>query len=265
MSDVSDACSSELSDLSITSNNFQENANCSSLIDDAIDELDESDLYFESIDLKPFEDIASTSETDSASDCFQIQSPAETDSDSSIEKCLPLSFLKKKKGRRDHLRNRTVGKGSEVLNNQGANEMMRKDQSANETEQSKNESERGRKRIKNEYLWKHNIAKRRRNEGKSYISNRGVVKPESAVKPACGSNCKFGCSQTSTERERETIFYTFWGSGCITLQRQFLTKFCKKSEKKRNRFSQNNRLFSFSWQLPKGTDMRRVCNFFFFF
>ena len=263
VSDVSDVSSTVLSDLSIASNTFQENANCSSLIDDAIDKLDTSDLYFESLDLQTFEDIVSTSETDSASECCEIQSPEEADSDSSVENCLPLSFLKMKKERRDQVKNRTLGKGSELLNEQNTNEMMQKDPSANETAQGKYQNIRGRKRIKNEHLWKHNIAKRRRNEGKSYLSYRGVIKPERVVKPACGSNCKFRCNQNFTEHERETIFHTFWETGSITLQRQFITKFCKKSEKKRNKSSQTNRLFSFCWQLPKGTDMRRVCNFFF--
>ena len=243
-----------------------------SFIDDAINKLDNSDLYLESLQPQTFENMdTSVGESDENN---------LGDSDSSSEDKLPLSFLCKREKRRyklskinaqgpisnsstntiTHAHNQ-LERVTCIPNNEQVNTCSQKGKNLAENPREN----RGRKKVRHPESWKCYIAKRRRNEGKSYINKFGILKHERKIKPACGKTCRFKCSYLFGQEDREVIFHRYWGSGDVTLQRNFLTKFCKKKkQKKRNRSGKSsNRTFSFSWYLPGENQYMRVCKLFF--
>ncbi|CAH0723932.1 unnamed protein product, partial [Brenthis ino] len=72
-----------------------------------------------------------------------------------------------------------------------------------------NVSEQNRKRKRNENMWKKNVSKKLRNEGKSYMSATRKIVPERNIKNSCSEKCKLQCSTKFTETERKSIFKSY--------------------------------------------------------
>ena len=125
-------------------------------------------------------------------------------------------------------------------------------------------SRRGRKRVRNEADWKRNIAKRRKNEGQSYMAKSGKIVKARVMRKACGDKCKFVCNSRFNEEAREMIFHKFWTMGNLTMQRQFLIKFAQKRMKYKGS-NMNIRKCSVKYTLPNLQigESYRVCKTFF--
>ena len=63
-----------------------------------------------------------------------------------------------------------------------------------------------RKRKRDISNWKRNIAKRRRNEGKSYINSSAKEISCKVIKKGCGSNCRYKCKSAFIEQDWEKYF-----------------------------------------------------------
>ena len=126
----------------------------------------------------------------------------------------------------------------------------------------------GRKRKRDESNWKRNIAKRRRNLGKSYTTKTRKEKPAREIKDGCGDNCRYRCKKKFGSKERETLFHGYWKLGDINMQRQFLTKYAIKKPKTLSTGSSKQRKASIMWTLPSQlqdgvTAPVKVCKTFF--
>lgn len=90
----------------------------------------------------------------------------------------------------------------------------------------------GRKRCRNESSWKCNVAKKRRNFGKEYISvftKKSV--PSRTLKPDCAEkNCKLKCCEKIIDRQN--IFNIFWNIGDHTKQLIYIMKPVIRQNKK---------------------------------
>lgn len=86
-----------------------------------------------------------------------------------------------------------------------------------------NVSEQNRKRKRNENMWKKNVSKKLRNEGKSYVSATRKIVPERNIKNSCSEKCKLQCSTKFTETERKSIFNSYWSLGNISKQWNFIS------------------------------------------
>ena len=71
---------------------------------------------------------------------------------------------------------------------------------------------RGRKRKRDEAMWKVNIRKRQRHEGKEYVNVKGkkMRSREIKTKKDCQGKCRFKCSTIFSPSDRQTIFHEFW-------------------------------------------------------
>ncbi|KAH3799423.1 hypothetical protein DPMN_153031 [Dreissena polymorpha] len=72
------------------------------------------------------------------------------------------------------------------------------------------EKRKSRKRTRNESNWIINVAKRRRNEGKSYVTRSGVIKSGKVLRDGCGLMCKRKCHTNINREKREMILHNFW-------------------------------------------------------
>jgi hypothetical protein len=87
-----------------------------------------------------------------------------------------------------------------------------------------------RKRSKNPETWKKNIAKKNRNEGKSYLSKTGQRKEKKIGPP-----CEDGCFEKLGDEKISAIFDSFWKIGNYDSQNQYLSKLVKYDDVKRCR------------------------------
>ena len=119
-----------------------------------------------------------------------------------------------------------------------------------------------RKRKKNVDQWKQTIRKRRREEGKDYISTRGKVVPQRVSKNS-DCNCKFRCAKFNA-KIREDIFHTYWNLS-YEGKRAFLQRYVILMEKKRKTKKTNSsrRKNTLEYFLPMANDTIQVCKTFF--
>ena len=93
---------------------------------------------------------------------------------------------------------------------------------------------RGRRRQRQPDNWGFNVAKRKRNLGQEYKSRTGKPVRARVIKPGCGEGCRFKCQTNIISSHREEIFHDFWQLGCLTRQRDFFIKKCKRNRKEKN-------------------------------
>lgn len=79
------------------------------------------------------------------------------------------------------------------------------------------------------------MAKRRRNEGKSYVARDGKIRSERKMKMGCGQGCRYKCHFKFSENAREEIFRAFWNLGDINRQREFISKYATENKKRLRR------------------------------
>ena len=73
-------------------------------------------------------------------------------------------------------------------------------------------TKKGKKRKRSQQLWKRNVTKYLRNEGKEYVT-RGKnknVREARRVKQPCGNKCRLKCNETISEEQRQQIFDSYW-------------------------------------------------------
>ncbi|XP_055846447.1 uncharacterized protein LOC129912278 [Episyrphus balteatus] len=114
--------------------------------------------------------------------------------------------------------------------------------------------------------WKKNIIKRKRNTGEAYVmQSTNKIREERKVKEECSERCILKCPSNFNEDDRKNIFQSYWSTGDVNKQREFILKSMniitpkyrstKNSEKPRD----NNNAFFFS----KNNKKLRVCKMFF--
>ena len=133
-------------------------------------------------------------------------------------------------------------------------------QSANNdsTGTSSSNINRGRKRKRDENEWKRNIAKRRRNQGKSYVTKGNKIRSGRKMKKGCGHSCRYKCHSKFSEEERERLFNEFWILGDINRQRNFLSKYATKTRK-----GKEGKRSAIVWSFPTIDSNQKVCKTFF--
>ena len=118
---------------------------------------------------------------------------------------------------------------SELEDQQSRNTEMESQNSANLTPTKKRK-----KRRKRPQMWKRNITKRVRNEGKEYVT-RGkskTIREARAVKQPCGKKCRLRCSEIISEEQRQVIFDSYWALKTIEKQRMYIANVTKTVEPK---------------------------------
>ncbi len=89
---------------------------------------------------------------------------------------------------------------------------------------NKNGEKTARKPLAKPHKWKRNVAKIQRNFGQSYISARGIERPEKKLREPCNNICRMKCTTKVTHSQREEIFKCFWSICDLTQKRVFLIR-----------------------------------------
>ena len=126
----------------------------------------------------------------------------------------------------------------------------------------------GRKRVRDKCNWKRNLAKRAKNEGKSYLSlSTGKQIGARLMKSGCGEKCRYKCHCKFSQAQRESIFHSYWQLGNVTKQWQFLNNYASykpKLSSNSKSTGQVNRQFRIVWSLPsQSNEQIQVCKTFF--
>lgn len=88
---------------------------------------------------------------------------------------------------------------------------------------------RARRKVRNPDLWKRNVRKRARQEGREYVSTSGKIVPAKRLRPSCA--CRRRCSSFLPEDARTSIFSDFYKLPS-ELQNQFISGHVQEIEKK---------------------------------
>lgn len=128
-----------------------------------------------------------------------------------------------------------------------------------------NTATRGRKRVRQEELWKRNVCKIKRAHGQKYITNKGkTIHAKEVDVTSCG--CKRNCNlQIDPERQKQ-ICQEFYGLGSFNLQSAFLFSMIKVVNKERTYTAgpisrrDKTRVYCL---IGTGGDERKVCKTFF--
>ena len=91
-------------------------------------------------------------------------------------------------------------------------------------------------------MWKRNITKGLRNEGKEYVT-RGkskTIREARAVKQPCGKKCRLRCSEIISEEQRQVIFDSYWALKTIEKQRMYIANVTKTVEPKYRLLKKDN-------------------------
>ncbi|XP_050300934.1 uncharacterized protein LOC126739333 [Anthonomus grandis grandis] len=116
-----------------------------------------------------------------------------------------------------------------------------------------------RRKRKRPELWKRNIRKKNRDEGKKYESVKGVLKPAAKVGGPCKKYCRLKCFDVP-EAQRLQIFNAYYGLGNYSRQRDLILSNSEKTEKKiRTTQHESKRKYSISYFLPVDGKRRKVC------
>lgn len=98
------------------------------------------------------------------------------------------------------------------------------------------EHKKTRKRLKHSDNWKCNSRKKRRADGKEYISKTGTCVAERKLKQTFKKTCKLKCSEKINEKDRLNILQEFWSNEkSIDQKRQFVASSIKTNPIKRTR------------------------------
>ena len=101
-----------------------------------------------------------------------------------------------------------------------------------------------RKRKRNETAWNINRKKLLRNSGKAYSDRKNKPHAERSVKPYEHA-CRYKCSQSFSEEERQEIFQRFYALADYDLQNSFVSSSIrKKGVQRRKNTATTNKQFS---------------------
>ena len=120
-----------------------------------------------------------------------------------------------------------------------------------------------RKRKSNRDEWKRNKNKKRRCAGEEYISSSGKKVPKRALKQIDCSRCRYKCSSNINEKQRQSLFDTYWEKGSYELQREFICQNVSVSQIKRPGCTPRRRAISTKFSFKIEHTFIRVCKTFF--
>lgn len=118
-----------------------------------------------------------------------------------------------------------------------------------------------RKRQKNIEEWKAKKRAKCRESGLSYTTEKGELKPAKTVNPGilCNENCRYKCSQSITQEERESIFTSFYRLD-INAKNCLLFKSIKKKEPKRKKTGAlKHKSASYQYSVTSNGRLTTVC------
>jgi len=127
---------------------------------------------------------------------------------------------------------------------------------ANETVLTAKKNVRVRRKVRCEAEWKRNVRKRLRNSGKSYISSSGKAVLQRQMGKGCSDKCRYKCKEHITEENRKKLFNSYWQTGDINHQRQFIVDHINRRVTARptKNVADSRRQLSFSYQLSSDCD-----------
>lgn len=100
-------------------------------------------------------------------------------------------------------------------------------------------TEKPRRKRKAPELWKRNIRKKNRDEGKEYETVKGVIKPAAEIRGPCNESCRLKCFNIP-ETQRLQIFNAYYGLGNYSRQRDFILSNSEKKREKRLKLLSTN-------------------------
>ena len=130
-------------------------------------------------------------------------------------------------------------------------------------------TKKGKKKRKCPQMWKRNITKCLRNEGKEYVMRGKSKKIREArlLRQPCGNKCRLKCSKNISEGERQEIFDLYWDLKTIEKQRMFIGNATEPVKPKYRVIKEDNlkgpRKNNNAFYLKVGEKNVRVCKLFF--
>lgn len=112
------------------------------------------------------------------------------------------------------------------------------------------------------HKWKRNMAKTQRNFGQSYVSTKGIERPEKKVKEPCNNICRMKCTAKITNEQRQVIFKHFWNIPDLTQKRVFLIRHIEQIIPKYRR-SNASRSLNYAYFFEIDDKRIQVCKTFF--
>lgn len=120
-------------------------------------------------------------------------------------------------------------------------------------------TEKPRRRKRQPHKWKRNIQKKRRLEGKEYVSTTGVLVPAVQMKASCKKTCRLKCFELP-EEQRVNIFQTYYSMGDYSRQRDFIhANTVKQLTKTKTTQNKSRRSYSITYFLPIDGVRKKVC------
>lgn len=111
--------------------------------------------------------------------------------------------------------------------------------------------------------WTRETRKIKRNLGESYQNSKGHNIDKRKLQPSCNSKCKYKCSSSLNEEQREQILQNYWKMGDLTRQRAFIVKSTTTIEPKHQYIKENsNRSSNNAFFLSLDSTNYRVCKLF---
>lgn len=115
------------------------------------------------------------------------------------------------------------------------------------------------KKTRRDHLWKRNLARKNRNEGKAYVDRKGQQHGERRVRE-CIHQCRFQCNVNFVEEQRQDVFKHYWELGNWDLQSSYLNSCLTVEEPARKKKEgKGSKSLSCQYQLLG----KRVCKQFF--
>jgi len=120
-----------------------------------------------------------------------------------------------------------------------------------------------RRKIRDDNTWQRTISKVNRNKGESYISSCGKRMPRKKMGTGC-NNCRLKCHEKIDCKTRKSIFKSYWATGNLNQQRQFIVDHMHRTVTARKTTQESSRRqLSYTYNLKKGDSEYKVCKNFF--
>jgi len=109
-------------------------------------------------------------------------------------------------------------------------------------------------------MWKKNITKKLKNEGKEYTSSKSnKVVAEKKMGTVCSDKCRLKCSKILTDIQRANIFRRYWSLGNLNSQREFILRHISQIDLKYRSRLTSNRSLNYKYSFSVDNEDVRVC------
>ena len=120
-----------------------------------------------------------------------------------------------------------------------------------------------RKRMQYPAAWKRNQRKTLRNEGKEYVyksKDYGIrIQTAKEMGAGCGILCRNECKQSITFENRQSIFTSFWKTGDIEKQREYIVRHVEVHNRNEGQKSKREKGQKLKYHLTVEGERKRVC------